>query len=338
METRDSGAFNSSTCFLQLTYSADAVPAGPARLVLKRNNPEAWAVEAGAAEVAFYKLISSSPGHPAVTVPCIAASVDAASGDSFVLIQDISETHAPPVTRDQQISIVAGVPPDSASEAVADTLARLHAFWWNRTRRDLEFVPYGFWNRDADRFGQYLRRRETSWQDLRTSESDWIPLRTVDLYDQVFARLPGYWERHLKNRFQTGKNLTLTHGDAYFANFLCPVIPRSAPTYLIDWQSASFDIGAYDLALLLTAFWTSAQRADGGREERILRRYHRGLGESGVEGYSWDDLITDYRHGILYWLLVPLQDRFDGSGPAYWRPKMECLTAAYRDWACEELL
>jgi hypothetical protein len=338
VEARGSGAFNSNTSFLRLTYSNEAPRSAPLNLVLKRNIPDSWSVEAGAVEVSFYNLVASRPGHPQVTVPCYAASYDPVSGDSYLLLQDISATHAVPVTRDQQIGIVDGVPAQAAIDAVVDTLARLHAYWWNQTRRNLDTVAYGYWNRDTERFGLYLQRRSAGWASLRAEESAWLPGETIALYEQVIAKLPGYWNMYLKDRFLSGHNLTLVHGDAYFANFMCPLQPRTTPAYLLDWQSPCFDIGAYDLVNLLATFWTSAQRAEGGREEHILRRYHTVLQENGVAGYLWDDLQRDYQHGIIFWLLMPVQDRFGGSGPDYWWPKMQCLTAAFLDWNCAELL
>ena len=41
---------------------------------------------------------------------------------------------------------------------------------------------------------------------------------------------------------------------------------------------------------------------------------------------------------LIYWLLVPVQDRYGGAGKAYWWPKMQCLVAAFQDWQCEALL
>ena len=57
----------------------------------------------------------------------------------------------------------------------------------------------------------------------------------------------------------------------------------------------------------------------------------------GVSGYAWEDLDRDYRLSIIDWVWIPAQDRYDGSGKAYWWPKMECLIAAFEDWHCEEL-
>jgi hypothetical protein len=58
----------------------------------------------------------------------------------------------------------------------------------------------------------------------------------------------------------------------------------------------------------------------------------------GVQHYSWEELITDYKHGLIFWLLMPVQDRYGGAGKSYWWPKMQCLVGAFRDWHCDGLL
>ena len=70
----------------------------------------------------------------------------------------------------------------------------------------------------------------------------------------------------------------------------------------------------------------------------MLRRYHTVLREHGVTNYSWDELITDYKTGLIFWLLVPVQDRYSGSGKEYWWPIMQCVVAAFQEWHCEKLL
>src|SRR5262249_19773969 len=153
--------------------------------------------------------------------------------------------------------------------------------------------------------------RSRAPRPTRAREGSWLPEDVRALYERVLAQLPSYWEQQLQPRFQTtqtARHLTLTHGDVYFANFLCLEPPASGPTYLPDWQSPNVDIGGYDLANLCATSWTPEQRGEGRREERILRRYYATLQAHGVGRYAWEDLLTDYRHGLIYWLLVPVQD------------------------------
>jgi len=321
-----------------LHYSADAAPTAPPRVILKQNRQEAWAIEAGRQEVTFYTLVRSLHASPPGIVPCYAAASDPQSGHSYLLFEDLSVTHQVPITRDQQISIVDGVPPTASINAVVETLARMHAFWWEHPVRETDRFAVGYWSRNADRFEQYRQRRTRSWAGLMAKESAWFPDDVRALYDHVLEHLQRHWEQYLAPRFQAKRNLTLVHGDAYFANFLCPKRPGRGVTYLLDWQSPTFDLGGYDLATLCATFWTSEQRHEDQREDTMLRRYHSVLQANGVHTYSWDDLLTDYRACLIFWLLMPVQDGYDGSPTAYWWPKMQCLVSAFRDWHCDQLL
>lgn len=338
VEEHKSDAFNSQLTFLRLSYSTDAPPDLPTRFVLKRNIAADWAVEAGAEEVKFYKLVATLPDHPPVLPPCYVAEYDEASGSSNLLLADLSESHAPPETREQEINIADNVLPPENMVRVIDTLAQFHAYWWQHPLLESGRLVLGYWSRNAERFALYRERRQRSWESLVAAEANWLPEDVRALYEWVLARLPYHWEQYLAPRFYTQTHLTLVHGDAYFANFLCPKPGMAGATYLLDWQSPVVDLAGYDLANLLATFWTSAQRHHEGREQMLLQRYYTTLCAHGVTGYTWTDLLTDYRCGLIYWLLAPVQDRYGGAGKEYWWPKMQCLVAAYRDWACEALL
>ena len=60
--------------------------------------------------------------------------------------------------------------------------------------------------------------------------------------------------------------------------------------------------------------------------------------DHGVAGYTWDDLLFDYRLMLIYRIFLPVWDAVNGSSRAYWWPKLQCLTGAYLDWHCAELL
>ena len=328
------GAFNSRTGYLQVRYTSDAPPSAPSRFVLKCNTPDAFSIAAGADEVRFYRLIAGIKDHPQVIPPCFAAEYDSSSRDSFLLLQDLSETHAPPITRAEQISLTNGVPLAVHQESVIDLLAVLHAYWWDHPRLAGGEFEIGYWSRDLERFNQYLARRTAAWERLLAKDGRRIPGEIRRFYALLFDRLPDYFNGTLAPRFSALRNLTLTHGDSYFCNFLCPKIPGSAPAYLMDWQSPSVDLAAYDLVNLLAAFWTRAQRREENRELALLRRYHQGLLSHGVQSFTWEDLLADYRSGLVFWVLMPVQDGGDGSAWTYWWPKMQCLVAAFEDWGC----
>ena len=173
------------------------------------------------------------------------------------------------------------------------TLARHHAYWWDHPALSSGRFEVGHWSRDRTQLGLYVERRTAAWARIDRSA---LTSPTIALYDEVLAGLDRHWQVALAPHFAPARDLTLGHGDAYFANFLCST-DGSGTTYLIDWQGPEADHCGNDLANLLATFWTHEQRHEDGREHECLGVYHRTLVESGVEGYAWDDLLLDYRAG-----------------------------------------
>jgi hypothetical protein len=337
VDLRQTGAFNSSTSHLTLAYSPDAPAQAPRRLVLKRNVDAHWAREAGEREVRFYTLIAELPAHPRVVVPCYAAAFDQSTGNSYLLLRDESATHAPPVTRAQLLALE-GVPAKVYLKAIVDALAALHAYWWQSPLLKTAVAQAGRWFEESWPVDHYVGQLQLRWDAFSAREGDSIPDHWRRIYERTLAGLRPFWERYLEPRFQTGRNLTLGHGDAYCSNFLCPRVPGQGPTYLLDWQSPEVNIGAIDLVNLCASFWTRHQRREGQREEMLLRRYHDNLLTHGVKDFSLPDLHTDYRIGLIDWIFYPVWDSNNGSDLHYWHPKMQCLLEAFQDWECETLL
>ena len=69
----------------------------------------------------------------------------------------------------------------------------------------------------------------------------------------------------------------------------------------------------------------------------MLRLYLDALSRQGVTGYTWDDLVTDYRIALAYMLFYPAWDAVNGSGQDYWEPKLRSIASAAEDWRCMEL-
>jgi hypothetical protein len=130
--------------------------------------------------------------------------------------------------------------------------------------------------------------------------------------------------------------ITVVHGDAYLANVL---VPRAGggPIYLVDWQSPQAGIGAYDLVLLLAAFWTGEQRAENGRERALIDLYASRLRDHGVCA-DMNEILDDYRLMILVFLQVAVADFANGSTLTYWWTKIQCLERAARDYDGCDLL
>ncbi len=338
VDIQSTGAFNSHTNFLTLRYSDDSPPEAPTHLVLKRNTQEEWCRRAQAREVRFYQTVAAHPEHPKVIVPCYAAAYDEQSGNSYLLLQNLSETHHQPVTRDETIDTSGSVPCPEYIEATIETLALVQAFWWEHPLLKTAVARAGTWLTNEAPVSRYVQNRTQAWKEFVASEEGTaLPVEVCVGFEQWLAHMPHYWEQHLVPRFRTGSKQTMLHGDAYFSNFLCP---RRLPgiTYLIDWQGPEVHIGAVDLANMLATFWTPAQRHEGQRELHALRHYYDTLTAHGVRNYTWEELLDDYRIGLIEWLYMPIWDANNGSSKDYWWPKMQCLFHAAMDWQCLEFM
>lgn len=333
---RGNPAFNSTVSHLAITYSADAPATAPQAILLKRNLPVEWAQQAGADEVAFYNWMAPIAADLPMLVRCFDAAYFPDSRDSHVLLEDLSLTHVTPLTRDQYLSLQ-GVPTDEQIAAMVDALARFHAYWWGHPKLPQDAAPLCPWYPNKAGYLERVQRWTGFWDGFSQAVTDWFPSDLHDLYEHAVAHLPSLWDRYLGPRITQVRHLTLTHGDCYFANFLCPRDPQDGMARIIDFQSAGTNFAAFDLVLLLAAFWTPTQRQEGEREVRWLRRYYETLTAWGVRGYSWDDLLTDYRLMLSILLFYPIVDFAGGSSQSYWWPKLQCLSSAYTDWHCDEL-
>ena len=327
---RVNAAFNSSVAHLELSY-ASGFPAQASSKFLLKLNQEEW----GENEVALYKLAANQ--NPAM-VFCHAAEYDPTTGNSYLLLEDISATHHAPLTREQVLR-GEGVPSDYQLEQIIITMARFQAYFWQHPQLgqppNLTQVR---WYRDKTFFLQHLQRRRDEFAIFTEKAAQEVPSELLGLYSDTLAKLPGLWERYFAPRVSTLKNMTISQGDCYFTQFLCPKDPTNDhSTYLVDFQDSGANFPAFDLVYLLATFWTPEQRHYQNREEKLLRLYLSVLERSGVSGYSWDDLLTDYKLMLIIVMLVPVWDQSYGASKSYWWPEMKCLTDNFQDLNCAAL-
>jgi hypothetical protein len=110
---------------------------------------------------------------------------------------------------------------------------------------------------------------------------------------------------------------------------------------VIDWQIAVRAVGTFDVGYFLTqSVEVPLRRA---HELELLGLYYRTLLDGGVRGYSFGDLITDYRWTALFCLAYPvmgggLADLGNERGVALARAMLQRSAAAIFDWQAGELL
>ncbi len=317
VESSSNDAFNSLVVHLRVTYSIDAPPEAPRALLLKRMG-EGW----GQHEVAFYRgtLKGERP-----LVGCYDAVFDPADGSSHMLLEDVSDTHAPAVARADLLS-GRGVP--AGLNGIMSAMAMFHARRWEDDRIGTEPFEIRPWYADDASFQEHVARRHRELSVLRQNPD---AQRYVTLYEDALERLPPLWGRYLKPRIAERRALTVSHGDCYLTQWLTPRSP-GGEAILVDFDSVGGNLAAFDLVFLMASFWTRPQRAE--HELACLQTYHTALVSNGVLRYEWDDLLLDYRLMLAFAVFDAVFDHANGSRATYWQPKMECLTTAYRDWDC----
>jgi aminoglycoside phosphotransferase (APT) family kinase protein len=304
----------STLTFLRATYSADAPVALPTALVVKR--PGAMPDAAGR-EVEFFRRLAPTLTSPSV-VRCLAALDDAAEYPNTLVLEDLRATHDHrpwplPPSRQQ-------------AETAVDALAEVHAHWWDHA--DLgrsigqSHTKVGLTSMVAN-----IAALVPGFLDAL---DDAISLDNRRLYERVFSSSLRPWLRLAEPHA-----LTISHGDAHSWNVL---FPRSGegPAVLIDWQLWHVDVGARDLAFFMALHWYPDRRRE--LEMPLLRRYHERLCERGVANYAFDDLLLDYRRGVVRNLTVPILFWQRSMKAEAWYHRLECGLSAYRELGCDEVL
>jgi thiamine kinase-like enzyme len=333
VRNRATTSINSLSYHLELGYSDDAPADAPRRLFLKMSKEPEWGKE----EVEFYRFVQDKRAGLPMLVPCYDAVYSVDDGNSHIVLNDLSATHVTPVTRPQ---LLAGdtMPSQEHLEQMVDAIAGFHAYWWEHPQLGKGFGRLRTQLDGEDAYKQYTERREREWAIFLKTAGHLIPAETRELYEKVLSHFGALWDLYLADRFGPMRAVTLSNGDCYFIQFLCPKMLEESSTYLIDFDSVSANLPAYDLVYMFATFWTSDQRKERGREENLLRRYHHALQAHGVSGYSWDALLADYRLCVLYMIFDPVWDQTSGASEAYWLPKLRCLTGAFMDLDCIGLL
>lgn len=271
-------------------------------------------------------------------VRCYHAAHTDKTGTSNLVLADMSGTHEPPTQREKVLALAA-VPSENVSDGIVHALGLFHARWWQHDAlRSQSFAKIRPWYRDPESFQWHCERRRREWAVFADTAAGEVPDATLGIYKAALAAMPSLWERFLAPRVIPLQGVTLTHGDCYLGQFLCPRGPEASSTYIVDFGDVSGNFGSYDLVYALCTFWTRDQRREGGRELRLLHRYHQALMAGGVGTYSWDQLVADYRLMLLFMIFDPVWNQTDGSPREYWVAKMRCLTDAYDDWDCARLL
>ncbi len=314
--------FLSNIATLKVHYSAEAEGARPTNLFLKMTkpdlHPELWSRSWH--EVQFYQAVAQA-GIDLPIPRCYDAGYDSHSQLSHLLLDDLSSTH---FQRPQPLP-----PSNRQCELIMESLARVHASWWNNPRLGTE-IGERLTREGADATHQRLIDTLPKFMDYL---GDGLLPQQRRAYEQILAST--FLER-LTQRLLTQQNVTLVHGDAHTGNLMLPNDSNQGRVLLVDWHLWSIDVPTLDLAFLMALHWPPARRAL--LEKPLLERYYQTFVAAGVSGYSWDDFWNDYRGSVIIMTLIPIgQFRRKSPNGVIWFGLQDSMVA-FEDLRCVEVL
>ncbi len=302
-------------------------PAGsaPSTLVVKFASADPTSRTAGSSggyrnEVGFYRDLA---GDLSLSTPrCYHAALSADGAEFVLVLADM----APARQGDQ----IAGCTVEQAGVAV-DNLVGLHApRWCDPTLREVPWIM-GRSPEAAEFLGAILvddtERFVDRYRDRLAADDVGVLTR--------FAAASARWCAARADRF------SILHGDYRLDNLLFDRTETGEPTVsAVDWQTVAVDLPAKDVAYLLGNGLLTADRRL--HERSLVERYHAGLVDAGVDGYSvdecWDDYVFGQFHGLVVTVLGAMHVVQTDRGDDMFMVMAERHCAAIVDLGSEALL
>ena len=321
-------AFNSEVHFLTVNYGSRIN--APKKLILKRNKEHD-----GALEYQFYSFRKEVPSLLEMVPTCYYADYDKETGISSLLLQDVSDTHRKAAERSLNIGGKAHIEV-AAWESILKALAEFHAYWWESPMIGATYsmFPMRHWYCDEPSYGRHLERRRNEYSIFRIQVGDSCSDAEIGILEETLNLLPSLWRHYMAERISDRQNITLSQGDCYIGQFLVPKDPDHVLAKIVDFQEVSANLPAFDLGYLLS-FFPPENHADAIDS---LKRYHAVLKSSGIDTYSFNDLVDDYRLMLCFLIYVPVWDQSYGASESYWRPKFRNVMRDFKSFECMDFL
>jgi Ecdysteroid kinase-like family len=308
---------------LKLQYAKGSSGDLPRYLFLKLVNTDMGDEFFGPSEVNYY--VRDYVGVPDVPIPrCYHGAYSAALGRYHILMEDLSETHVEANTRPPTLE---------HGLALSEGMAATHAYWWGRQRlKEIgEAIP------GADAIQRFVNIAEPGARHILASCAEHLKPHWPDAIYKLYEMHPPL----MVKRTQNENGFTIIHGDTNLSNILVP-IEGDRPLYIIDRQpfdwSLTVWLGVYDLAHTMVLRWDTAIRRR--LEMPILKHYHDHLLKHGVRGYSWEQLLADYRLSVPMMVYVATEwcrGRLNMETFSIWMPMLQRSMTAFDDLECGDL-
>jgi len=269
-----------------LKYQGTAPSNAPRSVVGKFPSTDAVAVATGKdlklywAEVMFYRELAE---RARIRTPLAYVAEISETHDFVLLFEDL----APAQVGDQ----MRGCTVDEARRALSEA-SKLHSSFWN----DAELAQQEWLSIPKGCQGLYTTELiESSWAYFKKTYDGALAPEVVDVCEK-YVRNHAHWNRPrpLPKCF--------SHNDFRPDNMLFSA--DGGRVAVVDWQTSSYLGSGMDVAYFLGAIFDRDTRRTN--ERTLLQEYHTDLVAYGVEDYSFDHLLDDYRHYSFAQLAVAI--------------------------------
>ena len=217
--------------------------------------------------------------------------------------------------------------------ACVEYLARLHSVWWEESRMN----TFG-WLLDLS--DEKTAKRSERWyaevvDQYLALAGDYLPAGVEQLLRDLDSKVA-----RINSELGTGPT-TLNHGDFRAINLFFDDSKTGAErTVAVDWGAVRRSRPGTDLATFLLSNFTLEGRRQ--HERQLVGLYYDNLVSGGVTGYSFDELLSDIRRGLLYRMVtiavVAAQHRWaDAQQGARLRSDSTRLQMLI-DWNCDQVI
>jgi aminoglycoside phosphotransferase (APT) family kinase protein len=223
-------------------------------------------------EARFYEELSSRT--PVPTPRCYFSHFDSKTGFALLVLEDLA--------RARNGNSIAGCSVDEVAQ-VLSTLARLHATWWQAPelaraswlRLRFLLAPEAMAGAFSDAWPAFLGKLSIPVTSQIREMRDWIgqqlPEAATTLFDSGLR--------------------TLIHNDVQADNLFFG--EAGDDVIFIDWQMATYARSVIDVAGCVRGQLEPEVRR--AAESQLLRLYHDALVANGVQDYTFDQCMADYR-------------------------------------------
>lgn len=243
-------------------------------------------------EIRFYEEIASDT--PVPTPKHYYSARNVATHEYILLIEDLQNATL--------VDHLTGCSTDEAELAIK-SIALLHARYWGRANSSaLGWVP-AYHEIGPSRQEHYVQQLPAFLEKFQHRAPEYL----LDVCERFGPNLKTIFDQMSQDP------ITLIHGDFGLENMFFGTTESSQPLTVIDWQTIKRGKGVTDVGYFLG--WCIDEQDRRSIENDLLKTYWSVLREHGVDGYSFDQLLHDYRLSFFnnIQVMVPAVARLDLS-------------------------